>query len=589
MSRTSKVEAALSRASSLSEEDRARKLAVAIHKRKLNDEREAQSDLGEPGRNGGLMSFIQYFWRVLEPSRPFVSGWVLEGLCQHLEAITRGDVSGNYELTRLLANVSPGSMKSLAVNVFWPAWEWGPIAMPHLRYIAFSYAAHLTERDNAKFRDLIRSREYQRLYGHVFRLTEDGKIKVSNDKTGFKFASSVGGVGTGERADRVLCDDPHHVAKAESEVIREGTVRWFRESMENRLNSLEQSAIVVIMQRVHQDDVSGAILTDGGYCHYMVPMEYDSTRHCTTAIGWSDPRTVDGELAWPERFSAAALSTFRRRPYLWAGQYQQLPAPRGGGIFKESWWQSYEIPPSGAYEIKPIFTVAALDTAFKEKEENDYSALTVWSAYDDQKTGRRCIMLMDAWKKRLPMHGIRTIRVKDEDERIYLRRAAPKWGLVEWVNYTCGKRKIDRLLIEDSARGHDVNSEIQRLYGARTWATHLVPARGDKWSRAHAVVDIFTDEMVHAPGQWLCNAHDKHNCKECPEETFAWRWREWAEMVIQDMAVFPKGTHDDIVDTATMALKHLRTINIAIRREERDLNEEIEAMHKPKLKPLYHV
>ena len=129
----------------------------------------------------------------------FVDGWAMQAIAEHLEAVTFG------ELNRLLINVPPGFSKSLLTNVFWPAWEWGPMDMAHLRGLSFSYAAHLTERDNEKLRTLITSKPYQELWGHQFKLTGDAKIKISNDKMGWQLASSVGGVTTGERADRVRC------------------------------------------------------------------------------------------------------------------------------------------------------------------------------------------------------------------------------------------------------------------------------------------------------------------------------------------------------------------------------------------------
>ncbi len=551
--------------------DRARltKLAIAQAKLRVEEERTRQQQLP-----GGLMNFIRYFWHVLEPNREFVEGWLLEGLCAHLEAITRGEITGEYEVTRLLANIAPGTMKSLTLNCFFPAFEWGPMGLPYLRYISFSYAAHLTERDNTKFRDLISSPEYQELWGHVFSLTTDGKIKVTNDKTGFKFASSVGGVGTGERADRVLTDDAHNVHQAESDVVRENTVRWFRESMSNRLNSLKESAIVVIMQRVHEADVSGAILEDGGYLHYCVPMEYDGARHCATKIGWSDPRTEDGELAWPERFSAEDLAPFKRNPYLWAGQYQQTPAPRGGGIFRDEWWQCYEVPKSGLYEFEPLFVLASLDTAFKEKEENDYSALTVWGVYDHPQTKHRRIILMDAWRKKLPLNATQLYREKGETDLEYYRRCQPHWGLTDWVAHTCTRRKVNRLIVEDSARGYDLNAEIRRLFGIRNWGVQLVPARGDKWSRANSVVDVFTDQMVFAPGTW---------------DGDVWIWRDWVETLLSEMRSFPKGVHDDMVDSCVHALRYLRDIGLAVRREERLFDEEELAKYRSPAQKLYPV
>jgi hypothetical protein len=110
-------------------------------------------------RQGGLIAFVRYFWHVLEPETKFIDGWVVWAICEHLEAVTAGEIS------RLLINVPPGAGKSIFVDVFWPAWEWGPMDLSHLRYISFSYAASLTERDNGRFRDLVMSPAYQELWG----------------------------------------------------------------------------------------------------------------------------------------------------------------------------------------------------------------------------------------------------------------------------------------------------------------------------------------------------------------------------------------------------------------------------------------
>jgi hypothetical protein len=142
-------------------------------------------------------------------SRPG-AGWPLEAICVHLEAVTFGDI------TRLLINVPPGFMKSLLTDVFWPAWEWGPMNMPHLRYVAFSYSDTITTRDNNKMVRLVSSPSYRQLWGDRFIMTKTGERKIENNMTGFKLATSVGGVGTGERGDRVILDDPHNVIQAES-------------------------------------------------------------------------------------------------------------------------------------------------------------------------------------------------------------------------------------------------------------------------------------------------------------------------------------------------------------------------------------
>src|SRR5579862_8058276 len=114
--------------------------------RKLQSQRGWYDENGV--RQGGLIAFVRYFWHVLEPETPFVDGWPLWAMCEHLEAVTHG------EIRRLLINVPPGFCKSMMVNVFWPAWEWGPMGRSHYRYVAFSYSASLTERDNDKFRTI---------------------------------------------------------------------------------------------------------------------------------------------------------------------------------------------------------------------------------------------------------------------------------------------------------------------------------------------------------------------------------------------------------------------------------------------------
>jgi hypothetical protein len=176
---------------------------------KLRDEQQGR---------GGLLPFIRYFWHVLEPpKRDLVEGWPLEAICLHLEAITFNGIN------RLLINVPPGFMKSLLTDVFWPAWEWGPMNMPHTRYVAFSYSEGITTRDNNKMTRLVTSRAYRDLWGDRFDMIKLGETKIENDQTGFKLATSVGGRGTGERGDRVILDDPHNVTKVESQTEREKT------------------------------------------------------------------------------------------------------------------------------------------------------------------------------------------------------------------------------------------------------------------------------------------------------------------------------------------------------------------------------
>lgn len=531
---------------------------------------------------GGLFRFLIYFWPVLEPNTKFIDGWAIQAICEHLEAVSAGNIK------RLLINVPPGFAKSLIVNVFWPCWEWSTIGA-HLRYVSFSYAAHLTARDNEKFRDLMLSSRYQEMYGKQFQLVKIGSEKVQSNKTGWKFASSIGGVGTGERGNRILLDDPHNVKEAESETVRENTVQWFEESMQNRLNSLKNDAIIVIMQRVHFGDVSQCILDSyPEYDHLCIPMEYDARdvlvdgSKYKTRIGWSDPRNEMGDLAWPEQYPEDVLRSYKSKAYVWAGQYMQTPEARGGGIIKRDQWRMWDRKAQSANDIKigtyPPFeyVLASFDGAFGQKLENDFSALTVWGTWvetnEDQRInehfGRPSVMLIAGWRKKLPLHGMSealTI-MKGETKEEFETRKQESWGLVEWIAHTCKRFKVDKLLVEAKANGHDVAKEMQRLHARESWMVVLDdPGKLDKVARAYAVQHLFADGRIWRPDT------------------------EWALLVEDELAQLPRGAHDDLADTATMALRHLRRMNLLVRTDESTAAvEELLFPSKPKRQVLHY-
>lgn len=287
-----------------------------------------------------LHAFVQEAWPILEPETPFVDGWVIRAICDHLEAVSRG------EIQFLLINVPPGMMKSLLVSVLWPAYEWGPLGKPHLRFLSSSYSEPNVIRDNAKMRRLIESPWYQGLWGDKVTLSADqnAKKKFENTATGFREGRPWRSL-TGGRGDRNLFDDPHSTETAESDAERTNTIRIFREGASDRLNDVSKSAAVVIMQRLHEGDVSGIILKLGlPYVHLNLPMEFEVDRRCITYVGgkefFRDPRSYEGELLFPERFPRKAVESLKvvKGSYAWAGQYQQRPVPREGGLFKRHWF-----------------------------------------------------------------------------------------------------------------------------------------------------------------------------------------------------------------------------------------------------------
>lgn len=276
-----------------------------------------------------LSNFIAEAWHVLEPAHQYIHGWHIDAVCDHLEAIT------NKQLNRLLINIPPGTMKSLIVNVFWPAWEWGPKNMPSMRYIGASHELSLAVRDSTKMRRLIESDWYQARWPIQLQDDQNSKTNFETAQTGFRVASPVSSM-TGKRGDRVLWDDPLSAVGASSDTVLDSIINIFKETLPTRLTNPEESAIVIIMQRLHQRDPSGYILENKlGYTHLMLPMEYDPKRHCTTKIGFSDPRTEKGELLFPERFPREVVERDKNvmGDYAVAGQLQQTPIPRGGKMF----------------------------------------------------------------------------------------------------------------------------------------------------------------------------------------------------------------------------------------------------------------
>ncbi len=506
---------------------------------------------------GGLLSFVRYFWHVLEPGTPFVDGWVLEAICEHLEAVTYG------EITNLLINVFPGAMKSLLTNVFWPAWEWGALDLVHIRYVTFSYSSSNTERDNQRFGDLITSPDYQAIYSHVV-VRQCGMTMVSNRKHGWKLASSVTGSVTGKRGNRAICDDLNNVKESESKTVMDETNRWFRESLSSRLNSMETDAKIVISQRVGEGDVSGEILRLGlPYTHLCIPMEFvwtadDNGDPYTTSIGWVDPRwkpnqdDCEGELAWPERFSEKSVRSLKVElgPYATASQLQQTPEARGGGLIKREWWMPAEVYMTNDGQKFPPFeyVVASLDGAYTEEEKNDPSALVVLGVFQNEHGYNRA-MLVHAWDKRLEFSGPRMDVEPGEHESMYRRRCMPHWGLIEWVADTCKRFKADKLLIESKASGISAAQSLRNSHGREGWNIHLVEPKGDKYARGLAVQSSFSQEMIYAPD------------------------REWATKVIDNCAIFPYGAHDDLYDAMMQAVKHLRDTGLLRSDEERRAQE----------------
>jgi len=516
-----------------------------------------------------LAAFVRLAWHVVEPGAEYIHGWHIDFICAHLEAITDGlqHDDGTY-YNRLLINVPPGTMKSLLTNVFWPSWEWGPRQMPHMRYVCASHSLDLAIRDSTKMRRLVESDWYQDRWGDRVKISRDQnqKTKFETTATGFRQAIAAGSI-TGARGDRVIIDDPLSVEDAASDAVRKSRREWFLEAVPSRINKPMESAIIVIMQRLHEEDTSGIILEKGlPYDHIMLPMRYDPGRAMPTMLGHEDLRTEEGELLFPARFPLEVVDRdeLAMGPYATAGQHQQSPEPRGGGVIKREWWRLWDKPTFPAFD----YVIAAIDTAYTTKQENDPSAMTVWGVWSggDQTAQitraptsegdmmtvlnrtyneeRPKVMLINAWQDRLELHE-----------------------LVERVQETMERYSVEKLLVENKASGYSVAQEIRRLYGHEEFAVQLVDPKGhDKLARLFSLQHLFAEGLIYAPE------------------------RSWADMVINQAAQFPRAKHDDLVDTTSMALRYLRDAGLLVRGAEWTAQLDDSRMHTGSSEePLYPV
>lgn len=605
-----------------------------------------------------LEEFVKAAWPTLEPGGRYMNSWAVSAICEHLQAVTEGHIR------RLVINISPRSLKSVCASICWPAWTWArrqisTTSGPQVRWLCASYNDDLSLDFSTKRRRLITSPWYQSLWGTRFSLTGDQntKHKFDNDKGGRSAATSVKGTLLGIGGDCLLGDDLHNLEQVESDSERLRAINFWKEFTTTRLNNPEESAIVLIMQRLHSNDLAGYWLDqdrDGAVTACIIPMEYDAGRHCTTVLKWdyvendageieavplkqwSDPRTVDGELMHPERVGREQLELMKRElgPTMASGRLQQAPVPSGGGIFNINDWQPW--PPEGypmkkprkgedpSIDLPPVeFVLASLDTALDSKKENDYHALTIWGVWKAVGAGmndpisrmvpnawshrlqaepwllhnmtpeqwsiveqmkvmpaeedRPKAVLMYAWHKRLGLHGPPEQRPDGLTDSQWnspeMRKERGKqWGLVEWVVDSCRRYGVNRLLIEATASGFAVSQELNRLFSNQGMVVELVGAsgKGDKVARAYSVQHLFTDRLVYAPF-----------FPDTGEPIL------WLRTVLDELSSFPKGKHDDIVDSCVHALRWLRDHGLISRREEFEEGWLRERQHQGKSIPLY--
>lgn len=442
-----------------------------------------------------LSEFCKMAWHVLEPATQIKWGWALDAMCEHLEAVHNGQIK------RLLMNVPPGMMKSLLTGVFFPAWEWGAGGQPSMRYLTTAHKEDLAIRDNLKCRRLISSDWYQERWGVELCGDQNAKKKFENTATGFRESMAFRSL-TGSRGDRIIIDDPLSVDDAFSQAALLSAETTFLEAVPSRVNNSD-SAIIVIMQRLHERDTSGVILArELGYEHLMLPMRFEESRRCKTSIGFTDPRQKEGELLFPERFTATQVDEMEKvmGGYAVAGQFQQRPVPRGGGLFKSDWVQYWDTLPE-----RFDASVISWDMTFKDSKASDFVVGQVW--------GRKgsSFYLIDQFRGQWDF-------VKTLEQFVAAANKYPR---------------VTRKLVEDKANGSAIIATLKKKVSG------IIPItpKESKEARASAVTPLWEARNVYLP----------------PPERFPWVERD----LVPELLAFPSGAHDDTIDAMSQALTDL--------------------------------
>lgn len=530
-----------------------------------------------------LREFVAGGWRWVD-SVDFKPCWAIDALSEHLEAVTAGDIK------RLLINFPPRCGKSTVASICWPAWTWAQpthsfTSGPQVKFLCSSYSHNLGLILATKTRRLVQSPWYQERWPMKFREDQSTKSNFETSANGGRVATSVGGSLLGIGGDCIVVDDPHDTEAVESDVQRQSALDHFAELSSTRLNDPKLSPIVVIMQRLHEMDVSGDILSSDDsdeWTHLCLPMHYDEARHCHTVLKvdadgnvlkcFDDPRSTQGELLWPDRFGAVEVNRMERKlgPYMASGRLEQMPTPAGGGIIKEEWWKVW---PDAMFP-RCEYILASLDTAYTEKTENDASAISFWGLFRDPNKNPKVILLY-AWEGRLELHDLvnctaamcttkQQMTISKEREEDLKRLLTDHGSSASFLP----RFPVDKLIIELKASGHSVAQELQRLYGLQgnfaIEGINVTAKDGDKVARLYSVQHLFADEMVYAP-----------------DRRFA------RDLMIKQVSMFPKGAHDDLVDSCSHALRYLRNSGLLKRSDEVARDEYEAARFRPRERPLY--
>ena len=441
-----------------------------------------------------LGAFTERCFNEISPAQSYAHNWHLDALAFHLSEVAAGRIK------RLLITLPPRSLKSISASVAFPAWLLGHD--PSRRIVCVSYARDLTVAHANSCRAVMRAPWYKALFP-LTRIdpAKDTETEIRTTGHGYRLATTVGGTLTGRGGSIVIIDDPMKAADAASDLARQKVNVWFDETLLSRLDNKKEDTIILVMQRLHVDDLAGHVLNQGDWIHLDLPAIAESPARIHTGPGRFYDRSI-GEALHSAREPISELQKLKLAmgSAAFSAQYQQAPVPPGGHMVQWSWFGVYQDFPA---RCRGERIVQSWDTASKATELSDYSVgITA-------QIGREAVHILDLVRERLDYPSLKR-RIVVEKQR--------------W--------KADDLLIEDKGSG---TSLIQDLKRDRCYAIAIRP-EADKAVRMSACSARIEAGAVFRPAR-----------------------APWLDDFRAELLAFPYGAHDDQVDALSQLLNWMRT------------------------------
>ena len=448
------------------------------------------------------MSFYEFFkaaWIVVEPAVPLSTNWHHKYICDLLQEECERVIAQKPKTKDVIINVPFRSTKSLIVTVMFPVWAW--IKSPKLRFITSSYSATLSIELATKSRDIIFSDWFKRRWGDVFHIKKDQNLKerYENNFVGMRRATSVGGTVTGQGGDFLIVDDPLSPQMASSATERDNANEWYRTTFYSRLNQPDIGVRIIIMQRVHEDDLTGFLLgkeTRLKYKHICIPAK--------SGDGNIKPAYLekfyekDTQLFWKDRFSQRTLDDYRSSlgSYGYAGQLQQTPTPLDSGMIHKDWFKV------DRYRVEDSVVNFVIDPAYTADQKNDPSALLAYTYKDNRWQIVDCVNVYKEFPDLVKF-------------------------IQQWVAKN-GYTNRSRIYVEPKASGKSIVQTLVRETGLNVKEDK--PPTKDKVARVSDVSASLESGRVS-----ILNG-------------------DWNDEFLDQLAKFPAAKHDDMVDCLVMAV-----------------------------------